>query len=38
MNVRMGYCLPSYIAAVRANIETSYPFVLSPDSRLKYTY
>jgi hypothetical protein len=38
MNVGMRYCLPSYIAAVRANVETSYPLVLSPDSRLKYTY
>src|SRR6516164_10674547 len=38
MNVGMGYRLPSYISAVRANVETSYSLVLSPDSRLKYTY
>src|SRR5215472_120301 len=38
MNVCMGYCLPCYIAAVRANVETSHSVVLSPDSRLKHTY
>jgi len=38
MNVGMSYRLSSYIPAVRANVETSYSLVFSPDSRLKYSY